>query len=118
MTIGLVAVLCQTIGEKILYISTSSAAKDKLKIAGAKLVYTTHLFSSIDRLISRKYSGITITQFIGQVLKMFGEGFKVCAEIAVMVADCGASLLMKRLSQLRVRAEVVNGNSAYTCSHQ
>ena len=30
-----------------------------------------------------------MTQFIGQVLKLMGEGFKVCTEISVMAADCG-----------------------------
>jgi hypothetical protein len=65
-------------------------AKEKLQASGAKLVYSTHLFAGIDRSISRKYGGITLTQFMGQVLKMLGEGFKVCVEIAAMAADCGA----------------------------
>lgn len=70
--------------------SLKPKAKERLQTAGARLVYTTHLFAGIDRSISRKYGGITMTQFMGQVLKMLGEGFKVCAEIAAMAADCGA----------------------------
>lgn len=63
--------------------------REKLEVAGAKIINTTHLFAGIDRSINRKYGGITLTQFIGQVFKMLGEGFKVCAEMAVMAADCG-----------------------------
>jgi len=70
--------------------SLKPEAKEKLQAAGATLVYTAHLFAGISRSISRKYGGITMTQFLGQVLKMLGEGFKVCAEIAAMAADCGA----------------------------
>jgi len=63
--------------------------RKKLEEADAKIINTTHLFAGIDRSINRKYGGITLTQFIGQIFKMLGEGFKVCAEMAVMAADCG-----------------------------
>ena len=64
--------------------------KKKLQDSGVTLVYTTHLFAGIDRSITRRFSGITPTQLIGQVFKMLGEGFKVSTEIAIMAADCGA----------------------------
>jgi hypothetical protein len=54
-----------------------------------RMIYQTHVFAGIDRSINRKFGGITMTQFLGQVFKMLGEGFKVCAEIAVMAADSG-----------------------------
>ncbi len=63
--------------------------RQKIEEACAKIINTTHLFAGIDRSINRKYGGITFTQFIGQLFKMLGEGFKVCAEMAVMAADCG-----------------------------
>lgn len=63
--------------------------RQKLEEIGVKIINTTHLFASIDRSINRKYGGITITQFIAEVFKMLGEGFKVCAEMAIMAADCG-----------------------------
>jgi len=62
--------------------------RQKLEEVGAKIINTTHLFTSIDRSINRKYGGITLTQFIAEVFKMLGEGFKVCAEMAIMAADC------------------------------
>jgi len=61
----------------------------KLEKAGAKIINTTHVFASIGRAINRKYGVITLTQFIAEILKMLGQGFKVCAEIAIMAADCG-----------------------------
>lgn len=63
--------------------------RQKLEEAGAKIINTTHLFAGIERSIDRKYGGITLAQFMGQVFKMLSEGFKVCAEIAGMAADCG-----------------------------
>lgn len=63
--------------------------REKLVSAGATIINTTHPFAGIDRSINRRYGGITLTQFLGQVFKLLGEGFKVCAEIAVMAADCG-----------------------------
>jgi hypothetical protein len=63
--------------------------EEQLKAAGATIIRTTHLFAALDRSINRKYGGITLTQFMGQIFKMLGEGFKVCAEMAAMAADCG-----------------------------
>lgn len=63
--------------------------RQKLEEAGAKIINTTHLFAGLDRTIDRKYGGITHTQLMGQVFKMLSEGFKVCAEMAGMAADCG-----------------------------
>jgi len=64
--------------------------KKKLQNSGAKLVYSTHIFAGIDRSISSRFGGVMPTQLIAQAFKMFGEGFKVCTEIAIMAADCGA----------------------------
>jgi len=69
--------------------STSEEHRKRLEDAGARMIYQTHLFAGIDRSINRKFGGITMTQFLGQVFKMIGEGFKVAAEIAVMAADSG-----------------------------
>ncbi|MBW1961465.1 MAG: hypothetical protein JRJ04_08405, partial [Deltaproteobacteria bacterium] len=69
--------------------STDPDNLEKLESAGVRMVYQTHVFAGIDRSINRRYGGITPTQLIGQIFKMLGEGFKVCAEIAVMAADSG-----------------------------
>jgi hypothetical protein len=69
--------------------STKQEHLKRLQEAGVRMIYQTHVFAGIDRSINRKYGGITFVQFLGQVFKMLGEGFKVCAEIAVMAADSG-----------------------------
>jgi uncharacterized protein len=69
--------------------STRPEHLKRLEEAGVRMIYTTHSFAGIDRSFNRKYGGITLTQFTGQIFKMIGEGFKVCAEIAVMAADSG-----------------------------
>ena len=69
--------------------STRPEYLKRLQEAGVRMVYQTHVFAGIDRSINRKFGGITHTQFLAQVFKMLGEGFKVCAEIAVMAADSG-----------------------------
>ena len=69
--------------------STRPEHIQRLEEAGVRMIYQTHVFAGIDRSINRKYGGITFIQFLGQVFKMLGEGFKVCAEIAVMAADSG-----------------------------
>jgi hypothetical protein len=61
-----------------------------LEKAGARQVFTTHVFAGLDRSINKMYGGMSLTQFTGQLFKMLGQGFKVCAEIAVMAADAGA----------------------------
>ena len=69
--------------------STDPGNLKRLQEAGVRIIYHTHLFAGIDRSVNRRYGGITPTQLIGQTFKMIGEGFKVCAEIAVMAADSG-----------------------------
>jgi len=72
--------------------STDPEHYKTLTAAGVRMVYQTHVFSALDRSITRRYGGgVTLTQFVGQIYKTLGEGFKVCAEIAVMAADSGGA---------------------------
>ncbi len=70
--------------------SLPADVKKQMEDAGMTLVYTTHAFAGIERSINQKFGGIGLTQFASQLFKMMGEGVKVCVEIAVMAADCGA----------------------------
>ncbi len=69
--------------------STDPEHYKKLTEAGVRMIFQTHVFAGLDRSITRRYGGVTLTQLIGQIYKTLGEGFKVCAEIAVMAADSG-----------------------------
>ena len=69
--------------------SLSEKNLEILKNSGIKIVFQTHLFSGIDVSVSKLYGGLSLTQYTASIFKMIGDGFKVCAEIAVMAADSG-----------------------------
>ena len=48
-----------------------------------------HALSGVGRGISNKFGGITPVEIIAATLRMFGQGVKVCVEIAIMAADAG-----------------------------
>ncbi|QOR33701.1 hypothetical protein IMX26_09320 [Clostridium sp. 'deep sea'] len=61
----------------------------ELKKAGVKLLTTTHLMGGIERAALRKFGGNGIQSITAYTLRMFGQGTKVCAEIATMALDAG-----------------------------
>ncbi|MHA1685675.1 MAG: pyruvate kinase alpha/beta domain-containing protein [Candidatus Heimdallarchaeaceae archaeon] len=60
-----------------------------LKSLGAKIVTATHAFAGVDRAIRKQLGTWAISELIAQTLRIFGQGTKVCAEIALMAADAG-----------------------------
>lgn len=64
--------------------------REYLRAQGARLVTATHLFGGVERALSGKYGGIYPGGIIAQTLRTFGQGMKVCLEIATMAADAGA----------------------------
>jgi len=56
---------------------------------GAKILTTTHALGGMGRAIRRKFGAIQLDEVIAHTLRIFGQGMKVCAEIAVMAADSG-----------------------------
>jgi len=61
-----------------------------LRAAGVRIVTTSHALSGVGRSISAKLGGVTPIEMIAHTLRLFGQGMKVCVEIAVMAADAGA----------------------------
>ena len=61
----------------------------KLREAGAEVLMCSHALSGVGRSISKKFGGTTPVEVIAHTLRRFGQGIKVCAEIAVMAADAG-----------------------------
>jgi len=57
--------------------------------SGAKLLTATHALSGVERSIRRKLNTYGPVEILAEGLKMFGNGLKVCIEIAVMAADAG-----------------------------
>lgn len=64
---------------------------EKLILAsGARIVTAGHAFSGVERAMRLKRDTIGPLELIADTLRVFGEGTKVCLEIAVMAADTGA----------------------------
>ncbi len=61
-----------------------------LQKAGVRIVMQTHLFQGIERAISNKLQGVCPALLVADVLRIFGQGWKVCLEITMMAADSGA----------------------------
>jgi len=62
----------------------------RLREGGVRVVTMSHALSGVARSISKKFGGTSTTEMIAHTLRMFGQGMKVCVEIAVMAADAGA----------------------------
>ncbi len=67
----------------------SEERRKELKEAGLNVLTTTHLFANIERAATSKFGGIYVGGLASHTLRMFGEGMKVCVEIAVMALDAG-----------------------------
>jgi uncharacterized protein len=61
----------------------------ELTAAGVKLLTTTHALAGVDRALRNKFGGISPPEIIAGALRMFGQGVKVCAEVAIMALDAG-----------------------------
>ncbi|MCL6609999.1 MAG: hypothetical protein K6T66_00515 [Peptococcaceae bacterium] len=65
------------------------SAREKLQQAGIKVLTTTHLLAGVDRALRNKFGGVYPAEIMAQTLRIFGQGLKVCVEIAVMALDAG-----------------------------
>ncbi len=68
----------------------SSDTARKIAEAGGKIVTAAHTFSGVNSAIQRKFNTVYPPAIIAQTLRMFGQGMKVCVEIAAMATDAGA----------------------------
>lgn len=67
----------------------SSQKRAELVSAGITVLTTTHALSGVERGISTKYGGIYPAEIMSDTLRMFGQGVKLCVEIAIMAVDAG-----------------------------
>ncbi len=61
----------------------------RLEDLSAGIVTAGHALSGVPRSISKTFGGTTSGEIIAHTLRLFGQGMKVCVEIAVMAADAG-----------------------------
>jgi hypothetical protein len=62
---------------------------ETIRAAGGTILTTSHALSGVARSVSKSFGGISSLEMIAHALRLFGQGMKVCAEIAVMAADAG-----------------------------
>lgn len=60
-----------------------------IRATGGEVLTTSHALSGVGRSISKGFGGTTYVEVVAHTLRLFGQGMKVCVEIAVMAADAG-----------------------------
>jgi hypothetical protein len=65
------------------------AYKKQILENGSKIFTGTHALSSAERAIRKDFGTLQPLELIANVLRLMGEGTKVCVEIALMAADAG-----------------------------
>ncbi len=56
---------------------------------GAQVLTTTHAFAGVSRGVRMALGTYSTTEILAYAFRTFGQGTKVCAEIAMMAADAG-----------------------------
>jgi hypothetical protein len=64
-------------------------SKERLTRQGVLLLTTAHSLSGAERGLSSKFGGCGPVEIIAHALRMFGQGTKVCVEVATMAMDAG-----------------------------
>lgn len=62
---------------------------EKLESLGIPTFIGSHALSGVGRGISNKFGGVTPVELIAASFRTISQGFKVCAEISIMLADAG-----------------------------
>jgi len=57
--------------------------------AGGRLFFAGHAFGMIGRAVNRRIGGVQADEIVANTLRVFGQGLKVCCEIACMATDAG-----------------------------
>jgi len=70
-------------------IEMADETKEEIVAKGGIILTTIHAFAGVDRAINKKYNTIGPSELVANVLRMFGQGMKVCVETVYMAADSG-----------------------------
>ena len=65
------------------------AHAEAIRAAGGKILTCSHALSGVARSVSKSFGGASSLEMVAHTLRLFGQGMKVCVEIAVMAADAG-----------------------------
>lgn len=67
----------------------SAETRAQLEDEGIVTFIGSHALSGVGKSISKKFGGITPVEIIASTYRTISQGFKVCAEITIMLADAG-----------------------------
>ena len=67
----------------------TDANRAAIEAAGATVLICQHAFGGVNRAVRKKLGTYLTDEIIAYTLRTFGEGMKVCVEIALMAADAG-----------------------------
>lgn len=70
-------------------IEMADETKEEIQAKGGIVLTTIHAFAGVDRAINKKFNTIGPSELVANVLRMFGQGVKVCVETVYMAADSG-----------------------------
>ena len=70
-------------------IEMSDEDHEKLEKMGIRFFTGAHALTGAERGLSRKFQGVYPLEIMAHTLRMFGQGIKVCVEIAAMALDAG-----------------------------
>ncbi len=65
------------------------AVCESIEAAGGKVLTATHAFGGVGRAVRKKLDTYQTEEIIAFTLRLFGQGMKVAAEIALMASDAG-----------------------------
>lgn len=60
-----------------------------IEAAGVRILTGQHAFGGVNRAVRKKLATYQLDEIIAHTLRIFGEGIKVVAEMALMAADAG-----------------------------
>jgi len=70
-------------------VEIDDATKKLIENKGVKFYRGTHFFSGVARAMRMEFGGVYTGEIVANSYRTFGEGMKVCVEIAIMVLDAG-----------------------------
>lgn len=65
------------------------SVRQRLEQKGVAVLTTTHVLSGVERGISNYKGGMYPAEIMSNTLRIFGQGLKVCVEVAIMALDAG-----------------------------
>jgi len=66
-----------------------AARRKALEDAGARVLTCMHALGGVGRAVRKKFATYELAEIVAHTLRLFGQGMKVCVEIALMAADAG-----------------------------